>query len=42
MSFKRKAFGEFFMSSEKNELYVKRNFMHRENFCDIIFYIFDK
>ena len=32
MSFERKSFVEFFMSSEKKLLYVTRIFMHRENF----------
>ena len=40
-SFKRKAFGEFLVIREKM-FYVKRNFMYRETFFDIIFYIFDK
>ena len=42
-SFKRKAFGEYFLCHKKKiVLCEKRNFMSRESFFDIIFYNLDK
>ena len=39
--FKREAFSELFVM-RKRFFYVKGNFMCRETFFDVIFYIFDK
>ena len=41
IKFKRKTFGEFVVVRKKL-FYVKKNFMCRETFFDVIFYIFDK
>ena len=40
LSLKRKLFAEIFVIRKKL-FYVKRNFMYRETFFDVIFHIFD-